>query len=142
MEQIIRRRHPNSLPALMMMAATMPDPDQSSGDKHGRTADFLEKRIKKLEGELEKKDEESATLLRGMEQKYNAVKVMSMLERYHNAVRLMSIIKKISEKIRIIMQPNENSSGDAYLFLSSSITSNTVVKVRRMMMSKFLCPAQ
>ena len=75
MEQIIRRRYPNSLPALMLAAATMPDPAQSSGDSRTHTVAALEKRIKKLEGELEKKDEESATLLRGMEQKYNAVKV-------------------------------------------------------------------
>ncbi|XP_076466484.1 centrosomal protein of 162 kDa-like [Babylonia areolata] len=74
MEQIIRRRHPNSLPALMLAAATVPDPGDTGGDKRGCTVDVLEKRIRKLEGELEKKDEESATLLRGMEQKYNAVK--------------------------------------------------------------------
>ena len=75
MEQILRRRYPNSLPALMLAAATVPDAAQPSGDGRSRTVEVLEKRIKKLEGELEKKDEESATLLRGMEQKYNAVKV-------------------------------------------------------------------
>ena len=75
MEQILRRRYPNSLPALMLAAATVPDAAQPSGDGRSRTVEALEKRVKKLEGELEKKDEESATLLRGMEQKYNAVKV-------------------------------------------------------------------
>ncbi|XP_070189405.1 centrosomal protein of 162 kDa-like [Littorina saxatilis] len=73
MEQIIRRRHPNSLPSLMMAAATMPDPSQG-GDNRSHTVEVLEKRVRKLESELEKKDGESATLLRGMEQKYNAVK--------------------------------------------------------------------
>ncbi|KAL8611463.1 hypothetical protein ACOMHN_014518 [Nucella lapillus] len=75
MEQIVRRRHPNSLPALMMAAATLPDPAEAGGDNRGRTVDFLEKRIRKLEREVEKKDEGSGTLLRGMEQKYNAVKL-------------------------------------------------------------------
>jgi protein QN1 len=75
MEQIVRRRHPNSLPVLMLAAATLPDPSQTSTGPQSRTVDVLEKRIKKLEGELEKKDEESGILLRGMEQKYNAVKV-------------------------------------------------------------------
>lgn len=59
----------------MLAAATVPDAAQPSGDGRSRPVEALEKRIRKLEGELEKKDEESATLLRGMEQKYNAVKV-------------------------------------------------------------------
>ena len=75
MEQIMKRRYPNSLPALMMTAATLPDPARSSGDNRSHTMEALEKLVKKLEGELEKKDEHSATLLRGMEQKYNSIKV-------------------------------------------------------------------
>lgn len=75
MEQIIRRRHPNSLPALMMLAASSDD-SAPSGDGRSRSVEVLEKRIKKLEGQLEKKDEETSTLLRAMEQKYNAVKVL------------------------------------------------------------------
>lgn len=76
MEQIIRRRHPNSLPALMMAAATAGESTSFSDNNNSRarTVEVLEMRIKKLEGELEKKDEESKTLLRAMEQKYNAVK--------------------------------------------------------------------
>ena len=75
MEGIVKRRHPNSLPALMLAAATLPDPCEGSNNSHSQTNEVLEKRIKKLEGELAKKDEESGTLLRGMEQKYNVVKV-------------------------------------------------------------------
>lgn len=80
MEGVIRRRHPNSLPAMMMVAATVPDSaieDLSSapGSK-GRSVQVLEARIKKLEKELETKSEMEHQDLRGMEQKYNQIKVL------------------------------------------------------------------
>ncbi|XP_048239455.1 centrosomal protein of 162 kDa-like isoform X2 [Haliotis rufescens] len=73
MEQIIRRRHPNSLPALMMAAAASVGEDQAPPIKSASVT-VLENRIKKLEEELASKDEASNTLLRAMEQKYNNIK--------------------------------------------------------------------
>ncbi|GFN80805.1 centrosomal protein of 162 kda-like, partial [Plakobranchus ocellatus] len=82
MEQVIRRRHPNSLPAMMMVAARVPDSvlteDNASGIGNaggGRTVQVLETRVKKLEAELEGKDESAQRDLRAMEQKYNHVKL-------------------------------------------------------------------
>ena len=74
MEQILKRRNPNALPTLMMAAAAAPDNTQQQGNRSAYT-EVLEKRVKKLESELEQKDGEADTLLRGVEQKYNAVKV-------------------------------------------------------------------
>ena len=77
MEQILKRRNPNALPTLIMAAAAAPDNTQP-GNRSAYT-EVLEKRVKKLEVELEQKDGEADTLLRGVEQKYNAVKVMREL---------------------------------------------------------------
>ncbi|GFR62042.1 centrosomal protein of 162 kDa-like [Elysia marginata] len=81
MEQVIRRRHPNSLPAMMMVAAQAPDSVLTEGGTlpgvagSGRTVQVLENRVKKLEAELESKDENAQHDLRAMEQKYNHVKL-------------------------------------------------------------------
>ena len=81
MEQVIRRRHPNSLPAMMMVAAQVPDSVLTEGGTvgggtgNGRSVQVLENRVKKLEAELEGKDEAAQQDLRAMEQKYNHVKV-------------------------------------------------------------------
>lgn len=72
MEGVIRRRHPNSLPALIMTAAVAPD-EQSKNKTP--TMIVLENRVKKLEAELENKDTDSEKMLRAMEQKYHNVKV-------------------------------------------------------------------
>lgn len=79
MEQVIRRRFPNSLPAMMMVAANAPDVSLDVGQSKGRSVQVLENRIRKLEKELEEKDELAQQDLRAMEQKYNQVKVMSFL---------------------------------------------------------------
>lgn len=81
MEQVIRRRHPNSLPAMMLVAAQAPDSVLMDGGTvpnvagSGRTVQVLENRVKKLEAELESKDETAQHDLRAMEQKYNHVKL-------------------------------------------------------------------
>lgn len=80
MEQILRRRHPNSLPALMFAAAA------ASGEKRGEghpcaapqplhSAALLERRIHRLEAELEDHDEEAKRSLRAMEQHFHRIKV-------------------------------------------------------------------
>ncbi|NXP56355.1 CE162 protein, partial [Heliornis fulica] len=73
MEGIIKRRHPNSLPALIYAAASA----EKANDISAKTkmVDFLERRIKKLETELEGKDDEAKTSLRAMEQQFQKVKI-------------------------------------------------------------------
>jgi protein QN1 len=71
METILRKRHPNSLPMLMWAASNASDADE----KKAPSVVYLEKRILKLEKELEEKDDEAKKGLRLMEQKYNVMKV-------------------------------------------------------------------
>ncbi|XP_078398606.1 centrosomal protein of 162 kDa isoform X2 [Cetorhinus maximus] len=74
MEEIIRRRYPNSLSALIYAAASVPEADSETASKlHLRT--LLEKRIKKLEADLEGKDEEAKKSLRVMEQQFQKIKI-------------------------------------------------------------------
>ncbi|NXO38502.1 CE162 protein, partial [Locustella ochotensis] len=73
MEGIIKRRYPNSLPALIYAAAAaekMNDPSAKTN-----TVEFLERRIKKLETELEGKDDEAKKSLRAMEQQFQKIKI-------------------------------------------------------------------
>ncbi|XP_053458576.1 centrosomal protein of 162 kDa isoform X2 [Nycticebus coucang] len=69
MEGILRRRYPNSLPALILAASAAGDP----ADRN--TVEFMEKRIKKLEADLEGKDEEAKKSLRTMEQEFQKMKI-------------------------------------------------------------------
>uniref|UniRef100_A0A5F8G7Q8 Centrosomal protein of 162 kDa n=1 Tax=Monodelphis domestica TaxID=13616 RepID=A0A5F8G7Q8_MONDO len=71
MEGILKRRYPNSLPALIMAASAAGDTDISPKN----TVEFMEKRIKKLETELEGKDEEAKKSLRSMEQQFQKIKI-------------------------------------------------------------------
>lgn len=69
MEGILKRRYPNSLPALILAASV-------AGDTMDRnTVEFMERRIKKLEADLEGKDEEAKKSLRTMEQQFQRIKV-------------------------------------------------------------------
>lgn len=70
MEGILKRRYPNSLPALILAASA------AGGDTVDKnTVEFLERRIKKLEVELEGKDEEAKKSLRTMEQQFQKMKI-------------------------------------------------------------------
>ncbi|NWW85857.1 CE162 protein, partial [Rhynochetos jubatus] len=73
MEGILRRRYPNSLPALIYAAAAAEKTADLSAK--AKTVDFLERRIKKLETELEGKDDEAKTSLRAMEQQFQKIKI-------------------------------------------------------------------
>lgn len=79
MEEIIKRRYPNSLPALIYAAASAPGQAQGvateSPRKQSPTYAFLENRVKKLETELEEKDEEASRRIRCVEQKYNSLRL-------------------------------------------------------------------
>ena len=77
LEAILRRRNPNSLPALLYAAAAA-----DGGGAHGQggepptqTAALLERRVHRLEAELEGKDEDAKRSLRTMEQQFQRIKV-------------------------------------------------------------------
>ncbi|KAM4866018.1 centrosomal protein of 162 kDa isoform 2-T2 [Thomomys bottae] len=69
MEGILKRRYPNSLPTLILAASAAGD----IVDKN--TVEFMENRVKKLEAELEGKDEEAKRSLRTMEQQFQKMKI-------------------------------------------------------------------
>ncbi|KFW05413.1 hypothetical protein N326_01723, partial [Eurypyga helias] len=73
MEGILKRRYPNSLPALIYAAAAAEKTADLSAKTN--TVDFLERRIKKLETELEGKDDEAKKSLRAMEQQFLKIKI-------------------------------------------------------------------
>ncbi|XP_042659091.1 centrosomal protein of 162 kDa isoform X2 [Tyto alba] len=73
MEGILKRRYPNSLPALIYAAAAAEKTNDLSAKSN--TVEFLERRIKKLETELEGKDDEAKKSLRAMEQQFQKIKV-------------------------------------------------------------------
>ncbi|KAM6459883.1 centrosomal protein of 162 kDa isoform 1-T3 [Liasis olivaceus] len=75
MEGILKRRHPNSLPALIYAAATAASEGGGDGSSKVNTVDFLERRVKKLETELEGKDDEAKKSLRAMEQQFQKIKL-------------------------------------------------------------------
>lgn len=76
--QLLRRRNPNSLPALIYAAATADskcDVDATETPPTSRTNALLECRIQRLEAELESHDEEAKRSLRAMEQQFHRIKV-------------------------------------------------------------------
>ncbi|XP_067839980.1 centrosomal protein of 162 kDa [Heptranchias perlo] len=98
MEEIIRRRYPNSLPALIYAAASVPDADcETAGKLHSRA--FLEKRIKKLEADLEGKDEEAKKSLRVMEQQFQKIKIQ--YEQRVSELEQLFVRKLIHEKEKL-----------------------------------------
>ncbi|XP_060069666.1 centrosomal protein of 162 kDa-like [Ylistrum balloti] len=98
MEGIIRRRHPNSLPALIMTAAVAPDDQPATKTP---TMGVLESRVKKLELELEGKDIEAEKMLRSVEQKYLNIKVQ-----YEERIR------DLEAQLAIYVRPEDNALKD------------------------------
>uniref|UniRef100_A0A8C6T8V0 Centrosomal protein of 162 kDa n=1 Tax=Neogobius melanostomus TaxID=47308 RepID=A0A8C6T8V0_9GOBI len=74
LEQILRSRNPNSLPALIFAAASAQDPS-SPPSPPGRVAALLERRVQRLEAELEAHDEQAKRTLRAVEQQFQAVRM-------------------------------------------------------------------
>lgn len=74
----MRRRNPNSLPALIYAAATASAQEDTGAAKTSppsRITALLERRIQRLEAELESHDEEAKRSLRAMEQQFHRLKV-------------------------------------------------------------------
>ncbi|KAM8869148.1 centrosomal protein of 162 kDa isoform 2-T5 [Spinachia spinachia] len=78
LEEILRRRNPNSLPSLIFAAATagcQEDVAAKTPPAPSRVTASLERRIQHLEAELEGHDEEAKRGLRAMEQQFNVMKL-------------------------------------------------------------------
>ena len=85
MEGILKKRHPNSIPVLMWAASN----GGAENQVKSQSVQYLEGRIKKLEREIEQKDEEGKRGLRAMEQKFNAVKVRGQFCARVNCIFIM-----------------------------------------------------
>uniref|UniRef100_A0A8D3ANA8 Centrosomal protein of 162 kDa n=2 Tax=Scophthalmus maximus TaxID=52904 RepID=A0A8D3ANA8_SCOMX len=78
LEQILRHRNPNSLPALIYAAASAEAAEEADTTKTSapdKIVALLEHRIQRLEAELESHDEEAKRSLRAMEQRFHGVKL-------------------------------------------------------------------
>ncbi|KAM4567596.1 centrosomal protein of 162 kDa isoform 2-T2 [Fundulus diaphanus] len=78
LEQILRSRNPNSLPALIYAAATAAGEENAASPRTSppsRINTLLEHRIQRLESELESHDEEAKRTLRAMEQQFHRIKL-------------------------------------------------------------------
>lgn len=78
LEQILRNRNPNSLPALIYAAASasgQENVDPAKASLPSQITSLLERRIQRLEAELEGHDEEAKRSLRTMEQQFQRVTV-------------------------------------------------------------------
>ncbi|XP_062322496.1 centrosomal protein of 162 kDa isoform X3 [Osmerus eperlanus] len=75
LEAILRRRNPNSLPALLYAAAGANGAHDQGGEPPTQTAALLERRVHRLEAELESKDEDAKRSLRTMEQQFQRIKL-------------------------------------------------------------------
>ena len=125
MEEIIKRRYPNSLPALIYAAASAPGHAQAvtteSPRKQSPTYAFLENRVKKLEAELEDKDEDASKRIRCVEQKYNVLRMeyedrikdlerdlQSAQDRYDTVSRSNTRVKILEEELQTVHAENES----------------------------------
>ncbi|MEQ2291201.1 hypothetical protein AMECASPLE_011011, partial [Ameca splendens] len=78
LEHILRSRNPNSLPALIYAAATAADEENAASSRTSPPSQInvlLERRIQRLESELESHDEEAKRTLRAMEQQFHRIKL-------------------------------------------------------------------
>lgn len=79
---MLRSRNPNSLPALIFAAASASssgpgDSSPSDTSRPSRVSALLERRVQRLEAELEGHDEEAKRSLRAMEQQFQRIRVNS-----------------------------------------------------------------
>lgn len=83
MEDLLKSRHPNSLPALIFAAASAgekeagADVNLPAALRPSQTAALLERRVHRLEAELEGHDEVAKRSLRTMEQQFHRIKVLN-----------------------------------------------------------------
>ncbi|KAK0151396.1 Centrosomal protein [Merluccius polli] len=78
LEDILRRRHPNSLPALIYAAAAASGPGGGDATKTApptQVTSLLERKIERLEAELDSHKEEAKRGLRAMEQQFQRIKL-------------------------------------------------------------------
>ncbi|XP_076593758.1 centrosomal protein of 162 kDa isoform X9 [Chaetodon auriga] len=122
LEQVLRHRNPNSLPALIYAAATAGSPEDMDAAKTSppsRINALLERRIQRLEAELESHDEEAKRSLRAMEQQFHRIKLryehqISQLEQQLEAANSapgtepwMSQVRSLEEELQRVKETQQ-----------------------------------
>ncbi|XP_053566465.1 centrosomal protein of 162 kDa [Bombina bombina] len=128
MEGILKRRHPNSIPALIYAAATVPETDAKSSAK-GNTVAFLERRINKLETDLENKDEEAKRSLRTMEQQFQKIKIQ--YESRINELEGMLVQKLLNEPPRQIDNTTKVKALEQELSICKEAYQTTIMNLQK-----------
>ncbi|XP_037309035.2 centrosomal protein of 162 kDa isoform X5 [Pungitius pungitius] len=110
LEQILRCRNPNSLPALIYAAAAagcQEDLAAKTSPPPSRVTALLERRIQRLEAELKGHNEEAKHGLRAMEQQFNMIKL-----RYEQ--QIANLEQQLKRKQRMeTLGPNERRRSQA-----------------------------
>lgn len=105
MEELLKCRHPNSLPALILAAASTGTEDNGldvhppAAPHSSQTAALLERRVHRLEAELEGRDEAAKCSLRTMEQQYHRIKVL-ISDLVHKELSLKALNVQIVQSIK------------------------------------------
>ncbi|CAB1443406.1 unnamed protein product [Pleuronectes platessa] len=101
LEQILRNRNPNSLPALIYAAARAgAEEDVDAEQSPNRIVALLEARIQRLEAQLESHDEEAKRGLRAMEQRFHSVKL-----RYEQQISELEQQLETTQQVEEVNQP-------------------------------------
>ncbi|XP_062255825.1 centrosomal protein of 162 kDa isoform X2 [Platichthys flesus] len=101
LEQILRNRNPNSLPALIYAAARAgAEEDVDAEQSPNRIVALLEARIQRLEAQLESHDEEAKRGLRAMEQRFHSVKL-----RYEQQISELEQQLETKQQVEEVNQP-------------------------------------
>ena len=80
MERIFQKRNPNSLTTLFLAAGNLEkDVTTNSKESSSPVVKVMEERVKKLEYELEMKENMEEKRIRSVEQKYNKLKVSRII---------------------------------------------------------------
>ncbi|XP_029307790.1 centrosomal protein of 162 kDa isoform X4 [Cottoperca gobio] len=115
LEQILRRRNPNSLPALIYAAAAAGGcaEDVSDGTSPpSKISALLERRIQRLEAELESHDDEAKRSLRAMEQQFHRIKL-----RYEQ--QISELEQQLQQKLQL---ETANSAAEPEPWMSQVLT--------------------
>uniref|UniRef100_A0A3B4FU92 Centrosomal protein of 162 kDa n=1 Tax=Pundamilia nyererei TaxID=303518 RepID=A0A3B4FU92_9CICH len=147
LEQILRSRNPNSLPALIYAAATSAsyeDVDAGKMSSSSRITALLERRIQRLEAELENHDEEAKRSLQVMEQQFHRVKVqLTSREQQLEAAAgsQSSVVQALEEELYRVKQSHKQKEKSLHEQIES-LQQQLKQKVKPFVLQALLSPGR
>uniref|UniRef100_A0A3Q1I441 Centrosomal protein of 162 kDa n=1 Tax=Acanthochromis polyacanthus TaxID=80966 RepID=A0A3Q1I441_9TELE len=131
LEQILRNRNPNSLPALIYAAARSASHEDVGAAKTSppsQIAPLLERRIQRLEAELESHDEDAKHSLRAMEQQFHRIKISELEQQLQQKQQnegadlskaWMSKIQTLEEELQREKESNQEKENSLHNLIES-----------------------